>query len=102
MAAFVEREREARREAGLRVVADSLLGLAALRATVSREDLAEAGRKAAVVEAFRAEVLQRARRAVHALLDLHAFARDDAELARTKAIEARRRSETATSPPAGP
>jgi hypothetical protein len=29
-------------------------------------------------------------------------ARDDAELARTKAIEARRRSEMATSPPAGP
>lgn len=81
MADFVERERGARREAGLRVVADTLLGLAARRATVAREDLAEPGRKAAVVDAFRGEVLQRARRAVHELLDLHAFARDDAELA---------------------
>ncbi|MGE4050564.1 MAG: DUF3482 domain-containing protein [Piscinibacter sp.] len=81
MAAFVERERAARDEAGRRTVAQALLALAALRVTVSREELADAARKAAIVEAFRTDVLQRARRAVHELLDLHAFARDDAELA---------------------
>jgi hypothetical protein len=79
--AFVERERAARQEAGLRLVADVLLSLAALRVTLSREDLADAARKAAIVADFRAEVLKRARRAVQELLALHAFARNDAELA---------------------
>ena len=81
VAGFVERERAARDEAGLRLVADTLLALAALRHSLPREDLADPGRKAAVLEAFRAEVLQRARRAVGELLEAHAFARDDAELA---------------------
>lgn len=81
MAAFIERERAARDEAGRRCVAHTLIALAALRVTVPREELADEARKAALVEAFRADVLQRARRAVHELLDLHAFARGDAELA---------------------
>ncbi len=81
MIGFVERERAARDEAGLRLVGDTLLALTAMRHTVAREELAEPRRKAAVVESFRAEVLQRARRAVQQLLDLHAFARGDAELA---------------------
>lgn len=81
MAAFIERERAARDEAGLRTVARTLIALAALRVTVAREELADAARKAAIVDDFRAEVLQRARHAVNELLDLHAFARGDAELA---------------------
>lgn len=80
VAAHVERERAARHEAGLRLVGDALLGLAALRRSVDAQELADAARKAAVVESFRAEVLQRARRAVQELLEAHAFARDDAEL----------------------
>ncbi len=80
VAAFVERERAARDEAGLRLVADALLALAALRHTLEREELADAARKAAALEGFRAAVLQRARRAVHELLEAHAFARGDAEL----------------------
>lgn len=80
MAAFIERERAARDEAGLRSVAQTLIALAALRLTVAREALADEVRKAAIVEDFRADVLQRARRAVNELLDLHAFARGDAEL----------------------
>lgn len=81
LAAFVERERAARDEAGLRLVADALLALAALRRTLESDELADAARKRAALDAFRAEALQRARRAVSELLDLHAFARGDAELA---------------------
>jgi len=81
VAGFVERERAARDEAGRRLVADALLALAALRRTLERDELADAARKAAALEVFRAEVLERARRAVRELLDLHAFARSDAELA---------------------
>ncbi|MFT3666891.1 GTPase/DUF3482 domain-containing protein [Piscinibacter sp.] len=81
LAAFVERERAARDEAGLRLVADTLLALAALRRTLERDELADARRKAAALDAFRAEALERARRAVRELLDLHAFARGDAALA---------------------
>lgn len=81
MTAFVERERAARDAAGLRLVADALLALAAMRRTLAREAIADPARKAAALEAFRAEVLERARRAVRELLDLHAFAREDAELA---------------------
>ena len=79
--AFLDREREARDEAALRLIADALLALAAMRVTLSRDELAAPPRKRQIVEAFRAEVLQRARRAVQDLLEIHAFARDDAELA---------------------
>ncbi|WP_298826240.1 GTPase/DUF3482 domain-containing protein [uncultured Piscinibacter sp.] len=81
VAEFLDREREARDEAGLRLIADALLALTAMRVTLSRDDLAAPQRKARIVEAFRADVLQRARRAVRDLLEVHAFARDDAELA---------------------
>jgi GTPase Era involved in 16S rRNA processing len=81
VAAFLESERADRHEAGLRLIADTLLSLAAMRITLSRDEVEAAARKAAIVERFRAEVLQRARRAVQDLLDVHAFARDDAELA---------------------
>lgn len=81
VAAFLESERADRQEAGLRLIADTLLSLAAMRVTLSRDEVEAEARKAAIVERFRAEVLQRARRAVQDLLDVHAFARDDAELA---------------------
>ncbi len=80
VAGFLERERAERHEAGLRLIADALLSLAALRVTLSREE-ASSALKAQIVERFRADVLRRARRAVQSLLDVHAFAHDDAELA---------------------
>ena len=61
-------------------MADALLGLAALRVTLSRDEAASPQRKAVVVERFRAEVLQRARAAVRELLEVHAFGAEDADL----------------------
>lgn len=81
VAAFLDRERAERHEAGLRLIAETLLSLGALRVTLSREEASSAALKAQIVERFRADVLQRARRAVQSLLDVHAFAHDDAELA---------------------
>jgi Domain of unknown function (DUF3482)/50S ribosome-binding GTPase len=81
VADYLEHERAQRREAAWRLIAHTLLGLAALRVTLPRDEAASPPRKAAIVDRFRADVLQRARAAVRDVLEVHAFARDDADLA---------------------
>lgn len=69
-----ERQAEARRQAGARLIADLLLDAAACR----RQVPAEATREQAALGELRQAVRQREQRCVEALLRLYAFRRDDA------------------------
>jgi len=78
---YLDAERLARRDAGFEAVAATLVDAAAARATLSRDELADAAVKARRVAAFRAHVLQRAQRGVHDVLQVHAFDPGEADLA---------------------
>ncbi|QEA12661.1 GTPase/DUF3482 domain-containing protein [Comamonas flocculans] len=80
------RERE---RAALRTLADTLVDVAAMRRSVSAADFADAAERAAVVRRFQDEVRAHARRAVAALLALHAFRPGDAELAELPELSGR-------------
>lgn len=80
VAAYLEGERLARREASRRVIAETLVDGVAARVTLSRDELADAGHKAKALAALRADVLKRAQRGVHELLQVHAFSPDEADL----------------------
>ncbi len=80
VARHLQSERLARREAGLRAIAATLVDAAARRVTLERDDAADAGRRAHALEGLRAEVLARARRGVQELLQVHAFEPDEADL----------------------
>ncbi len=80
VAGYLEAERLARREAGLRAIAGTLVDAAAARVMLGRDDLADARHKAAAVAALRADTLRRAQRGVHELLQVHAFGTDEADL----------------------
>lgn len=81
VAGFLASERAARQAAGRQSIADTLVAVTAMREPVEREALDDPARRAALLDAFRARVLERARQGVEQLLDVHAFSRDDAELA---------------------
>ena len=74
-------ERVNRHRAGLRLVAELLLGLAALRESGAQTTLADTGTKLTFIRSFRAQVAARTRRAMDQLLALHGFGRDTAEAA---------------------
>ncbi|WP_374675663.1 GTPase/DUF3482 domain-containing protein [Ideonella sp.] len=76
-----------RQAAGWRLIAHHLLGLAALRETLSREELADAARRADRLAAFRDRVATGAREAAWQLLQLHGFEPGDAELAGLPALQ---------------
>lgn len=74
-------ERAERHRASLRLIAELLLGLAALRSAAPQATLADEGAKLAFIRGFRAQVATRTRRAMDQLLSLHGFGRDTAEAA---------------------
>lgn len=76
----LELERLDRRAASHTTVARLLVAAAAMRQTVSRAELDEPARRAAIVQAFHAGILARARGAVAELLEIHAFGADEARL----------------------
>ena len=80
VARHLEDERAARREAGLRVIADTLVDAAALRVTLERDEALDAARKERALAALRADVLRRAQRGVRELLQVHAFDPGEADL----------------------
>jgi hypothetical protein len=73
-------ERLERRRAGLAEIAALLIAAAATRRTLPREQLAQAAERTREVDAFRAAVLSRTRGCIAALLEIQAFAPDDARL----------------------
>jgi GTPase Era involved in 16S rRNA processing len=80
VAAYLDAERLARREASRRVIAETLVDVTAARVMLDRDELADAGRKAEAVAALRADALRCAQRGVHELLGVHAFSADEADL----------------------
>lgn len=74
-------ERLERRAASHGVVAQLLVAAAARRVTVRRSELQDPARRAALVEGLQAELRQRAAMAITALLEIHAFEPDEAQLA---------------------
>ena len=87
--AWLEQEQAARRQAGCRAVADTLIDLAAMRRVITAEDHADSARQQAHVRDFREAVLARARRSVDELLAIQAFRPDDAELASLPGLQGR-------------
>jgi hypothetical protein len=73
-------ERLERRRASLAVIAALLVATAATRRTLPREQLQDADARAREIATFRAAVLARARACITALLEIQAFAPDDAQL----------------------
>lgn len=69
------RERQERRAASLRLVAELLLGLAACREAVAQDSLSDTHARLAFVQAFRSMIAARTRRALDQLLSLHGFDR---------------------------
>lgn len=78
---FLERERRARRRASLRLIADSLLGLAAYHELVPKHSQDDSHARMAFVRTFRMTVAERLRRSRLQLLVLHGFGPDTAEAA---------------------
>ena len=74
-------ERADRHRASLRLIAELLLGLAALRSAAPQTTLADEGTKLAFIRSFRAQVATRTRRTMDQLLALHGFGRDTAQAA---------------------
>ncbi|HJV67981.1 DUF3482 domain-containing protein [Ideonella sp.] len=66
-------EDQARRRRQQQLIASTLVGLAALRHTVGRAEVADEAKRAERVEAFRRQVVDQARAARRALADLHGF-----------------------------
>ena len=73
-------ERLERRRASLAEIAALLVAAAATRRTLPREQLEDAQARGREVGRFRSAVLARARTCITALLEIHAFAPDDARL----------------------
>ncbi|WP_088278631.1 GTPase/DUF3482 domain-containing protein [Ideonella sp. A 288] len=89
VADHLARQQAERRTAGLRTIADHLVGLAALRHTLERDEAEDAARRAAAVAAFRRSVAAEARRAADTLLAVHGFRPDEAELAELPGLAGR-------------
>ena len=81
IAAQLELEQRERRSAGLLEIASLLVDASAMRQTLARTTLEQPAEKERALAEFRAGLLQRARRTVDAVLEIHAFRRDEAELA---------------------
>lgn len=78
--ADLDRQATERRAASARRVADTLISAAAMRREVAPEVLVDASARQLLVEAFRGELVEQARRCVNDLLQMHGFERDDATL----------------------
>ncbi len=81
VAEYLAVEQAQRRTAGLRAIADQLVGLAALRSSLPREVAGDAVRRQEAIDAMRQTVLAQARHAADELLLIHAFRPEDADLA---------------------
>ena len=78
-----------RRLAACRVVASSLIDVAAMRRALPADEFADALRQKAFVHAFQDDVRRHARRATGDLLAVFAFRPDDAELAELPQLDGR-------------
>lgn len=74
-------ERADRHRASLRLIAELLLGLAALRESAAQTTLTDEGARLAFIRSLRAQVATRTRRTMDQLLLLHGFGRDTAQAA---------------------
>ena len=79
VAASLERQQQARARAGLRVIAEHLVALAALRRTLPREVLADEAAKARALQDMQGLVAHQARQAADAVLQAHDFQPEDAQ-----------------------
>ena len=79
---YLSLEAADRRRAACRVVASGLIDVAAMRRQISAEDIAMELRRAEFVRALHDDVGAHARRTVDELLEIFAFRRGDAEVAR--------------------
>ncbi|WP_156909618.1 GTPase/DUF3482 domain-containing protein [Ottowia thiooxydans] len=86
---YLARESADRRRAACRVAASGLVDVAALRRQISAEDFAIELRRTEFVRALHEDVGAHARRTVDELLQVFAFRRGDAEVARLPQIAAR-------------
>lgn len=77
LAAAVQSERAARRDAALKAIASHLVGLVALRHTLGKDELANDELRAKRLGAIRLGVIDLARQAQHAVLAAHGFADHD-------------------------
>jgi len=75
------RDQHDRHRAGLRCIASHLIGLAALRHTLERDEAADEAQRAQCLAAFRQQVATQAQQATEALLRSQGFQPGDAELA---------------------
>lgn len=89
VAEHLRHEASSRRAASLNLLAELLLGLAALRSPTSKASLADPARKTACVAAFQAQVLARSRAAQLQLLALHGFDAASAEASDLPALSGR-------------
>ncbi|MBT9490944.1 MAG: GTPase/DUF3482 domain-containing protein [Paucibacter sp.] len=89
----LQREAQSRRTASLRLIADLVLNLAALRVPIRKASLADPAQRAAHIQAFQAQVAERSRLGVDQLLGLHGFAVGSAEAAELSGLSGRWASE---------
>ncbi len=78
---FLDREFAERRAASCRLIAELLVDLAAMRRPIAPEAFADAELRRRFVADFQALALGRVRRCMDALLQVHGFRREDADLA---------------------
>ncbi|HEX5688182.1 MAG TPA: DUF3482 domain-containing protein [Ideonella sp.] len=78
--AAAHRAAASRRNAGMKAVANCLVGLAALRRTLSRAELADEAKLATCIDKIRQDVVAHARAAHHELLQAHDFRVGDADV----------------------
>ncbi|MFZ4286099.1 GTPase/DUF3482 domain-containing protein [Variovorax sp. HJSM1_2] len=79
--AYLDREAQERASAAYRVVADTLVNLAALRRDIDTEAFADAAQRKAFVLAFQQLARERVRAGTQELLQVYGFRADEAELA---------------------
>ena len=75
----LDKQAQQRRKAACRSVAETLVSLAALRRSISKEELEQANRKDAFIGEFQHEVTQRVRRCIGDLLQIYGFREDESE-----------------------
>ena len=75
----LEKQREQRRQAACRLIAETLVSLAALRRSINKEDFADPDTKEAFINDFQNTVATRIRRSMEDLLAIYGFRKEEAE-----------------------
>ncbi|MCV2371140.1 GTPase/DUF3482 domain-containing protein [Roseateles oligotrophus] len=89
VAEYLKNEALSRRAAGLRLLSELLLNLAAFRMQLAKASLANPVQRADSIRAFQSEVAERSRRLMEELLALHGFDPGSAEVADLPALAGR-------------